>query len=148
MWRRRPPASWDDDGVEAAETGWRWLFAMRALPLRLPTLPLDLQVRAGPVRVALVTSYLLRRVEYLLSPGGQLRAWTWLNLRVALVLLVPVVGRWPLIAALLPMAIASPTLVLAEAVVWSELAVAALVGVLQALLLLLAIQVAMVGIVG
>ncbi len=56
----------------------------------------------GPIeRSAEVLSYQCRKAEYWISPGGWLREWIRLNLRVALFLAIPAITVGPLMTVML-----------------------------------------------
>jgi hypothetical protein len=66
-------------------------------PLKPPRVDPDLPDLPTIERVAEVFRYAGHRLEYTLSPGGQLRAWSKLNLALALFLGIPIILLMPVV---------------------------------------------------
>ena len=75
----------------------RWLFAFDPVPLARPTLVLGFADMSFLLRLPVAVAHVVLRLEYAMSPGGQLRAWLLLNLRLLTVGLVLVLCVLPLI---------------------------------------------------
>jgi hypothetical protein len=101
---------------------------MQPVPLKQPTVDPDLTVLSAIERSAEVIRYSAGRLEYWLSPRGELRAWFKLNLLLALLLVVPVLLVAPVV-----------TLFLSTVATWSQYVLAVAVNILMTLLTLIAI---------
>lgn len=71
----------------------RW----QPVPLLVPMVDIDLPYLSAIERSAEVLRYTCSRLEYWLSPQGQLREWLRFNLRIACVLVVPALVVAPLV---------------------------------------------------
>jgi hypothetical protein len=81
---------------------------LQSVPLEPPALDPNFSRLAALERAGEVLRYHARRTEHWLSPGGHVRAWLRLNIRLALVLGIPTVLLTPIV-----------TLILTTAVTWS-----------------------------
>jgi hypothetical protein len=108
--------------------------AAQPLPLERPQVDPDLTSLSATERSAEVLRYTSSRLEYWLSPQGELRAWFKLNLLLGLFLAVPVVLVAPVI-----------TLLLSTVATWSQYLLAAAVNTLLALLAFIGIAAILTG---
>lgn len=128
----------DHSGVPAPRRVGSLVAALRAaaqpVPLEQPRVDPDLTTLSPIVRSAEVIRYSARRLEYWLSPRGELRCWFKLNVLVGLLLAIPVVVVAPIV-----------TLFLLTMATWSEYLLATVVNMLLALLAIVGIVAILTG---
>ena len=79
---------------------WRLLTGFDPQPIAPPHLDPNLLTEPSITRAAGILHHQLHRIEYGLSPGGALRAWIKLCLRIAVVIGVPALILLPILSIL------------------------------------------------
>jgi hypothetical protein len=84
-------------GVPSCDTIWATL---RAVPINAPMIDHGMNEMMVLERVAEITRFLLLQTEFMVSPGGGLRAWLRMNMILAMVLIIPAVLVVPVVTSL------------------------------------------------
>jgi hypothetical protein len=74
--------------------------AWQPMPISSPVIDHDLDEMMVLERVTEVTRFQIHQLEYLVSPGGGLRAWLRVNMLLALLLLIPAMFVVPVVTSL------------------------------------------------
>lgn len=74
--------------------------AWQPVPISVPVIDHDLHEMLVLERVTEVTRFQLHQFEYVVSPGGGLRAWLRMNMLVAMILIIPALFVVPVLTFL------------------------------------------------